>query len=96
MGVQPGDDVVIGVGFLVRGQGSEDGQGFAQGLGPVALADGPAGLDAVELDGRLQDDAGQAHAADRRPEGVGVLAGRQLGGHAVRAEQCEPPDVPAE
>ena len=54
------------------------------------------GLDRLELQRRFGDDAGEAHAARRRPEHVGSVSGPTASDAAGRRDELQPLDVVAE
>ncbi|MDZ7732442.1 MAG: hypothetical protein U5R31_04410 [Acidimicrobiia bacterium] len=53
----------------------------------------PAGADALEAEGRPQHQSREAHPSRRRPEELGVVAGRDLDGRAVGQVHPERLDV---
>ena len=63
---------------------------------PVGVDPEQAGLDSVQANRRLDDGAGEAHAAARRPELVGVVVGGERAAGAVGQAQHQRPDVGAE
>ena len=62
----------------------------------VALAPDPSARNRFELQLHLKNMSGQAHAAHRGPEQLGVLAGRATTGFAVGADQLDLRYVPTE